>query len=114
MTTLTIPTHTDARGRLLAIEWHQLDYTPARVFVVTDAPVGAVRGDHTVPCRQTLVLVRGRVDVEYGPSAGSLSPVSLDRPGEAIDLRPGDYVRYRMTDADSTIVVLASEEYTGR
>lgn len=114
MRTRTLPTHTDERGRLLAVEWTDLDYTPARVFSVTDVPAGAVRGDHVATCRETVVLVSGQADVAAGPSAERLSSAALAEPGDAVELDAGEYVRYTLSGPTATIIVLASEGYVGR
>jgi hypothetical protein len=107
------PVHVDDRGRLLVVEHRSLDYSPARVFVVTGVPTGVSRGNHVVPCRQTMVLVAGGADVTVRTVLGAERQERLDAPGDATALAPGEYVRYTMDDPASTIMVLAEEDYRG-
>jgi hypothetical protein len=104
-----IPPHLDDRGQLVAVESHTIGYVPKRSFVVTASPVGAIRGDHTVPCRQTIVLVTGTVTVWLGRA--EIHEEVLTEPGDALDLDPGDYIRYRLGGPESTVLILAAENY---
>ncbi len=105
------PVHVDERGRLLVVEHRTLDYSPARVFVVTAVPTGVSRGNHVVPCRQTMVLVAGGADVTVRTLHGTERQERLDAPGDATALAPGEYVSYTLDDPASTIMVLAEEDY---
>jgi hypothetical protein len=104
-----LPVHRDARGALIAIENEALAFAPVRTFVVTDS-AGAPRGDHLVPCRQTMLLVNGTVTVTASRNGESHTEV-LTEPGEAVDLEPGEYVLYRLADTSSMIVVFADRPY---
>lgn len=109
-----VPVHVDGRGRLLVVEHQILGYAPSRVFVVTDAPAGVSRGDHVVPCRQTMVLISGGADVTVGESADR--PTRHERlgsPGDLVELHPGEFVSYRLDDPSSTVLVLAETAYRG-
>lgn len=104
-----LPLHVDARGTLIPVESSTLAFTPARVFVVTDS-AGVLRGDHVVPCRQTMLLASGGVTVTVGEGEEAEVEV-LTHPGDAVDLEPGEYVRYRLADPSSTIIVFADQPY---
>lgn len=107
-----IGTHRDERGTLVAAELGRLPFPVARVFAVTGVVGGSQRGNHLVPCPQLIVLVSGVVEVSFGPDADHLgSTVSLTNPGETVLLGVGDFVRYHLRDAGSTIFVLAQDEY---
>jgi hypothetical protein len=107
-----LPVHDDERGSLLPVELGDVGFPVARVFVVTGPDGGAWRGDHGVPCRELVVLVTGRAEVRVRPRPESASETFvLDRPGEAIELRPGDSMEYHLTDGLSTILVLADAPY---
>lgn len=106
------PVHVDDRGRLLVVEHRTLAYSPSRVFVVTGVPTGVSRGNHVVPCRQTMVLVAGGATVTLrSADDGAVREDRLDSPGDAIDLLPGEYVSYTLDDPTSTIMVLAEADY---
>lgn len=110
MRVLKVPAHRDERGLLVAIDADALDFIPRRVFVVTDVPDGAVRGEHVVPCRQTMVLTVGSAEVELRDAGGRTEVFALREPGEGVVLEPGEYVRYRLTPG-GTVVVFAAEPY---
>jgi hypothetical protein len=104
--------HTDDRGRLLVVEHRDLDYVPARVFVVTGARAGTSRGDHIVPCRQTMVLVSGGVTVTLrGAERDDARIERLIEPGDLLEMLPGEYVSYALDDPASTIMVFAEAPY---
>lgn len=104
-----LPVHRDPRGTLIPLELSDLPFAPSRVFIVSESS-GAIRGDHLVPCRQTIVLARGGVTVTTGLDLESRTEVLSD-PGDAVDLDPGEYVRYRLADETSTIIVFADRPY---
>ena len=104
-----LPVHRDARGALIAVENEALAFAPVRTFVVTGS-TGAPRGDHLVPCRQTMLLVNGTVTVTAGRDGERRTEV-LTEPGDAVDLEPGEYVLYRLADTASTVVVFADRPY---
>lgn len=94
------------------VENRTLAYSPSRVFVVTAVPAGVSRGNHVVPCRQTMVLVAGGATVILkSPDDGPVRQDRLDSPGDAVDLFPGEYVSYTLDDPTSTIMVLAESDY---
>ena len=106
------PVHSDERGRLLVVEHSILHYSPRRVFVVTGAQPGIHRGDHLVPCLQTMVLVSGGVDVTLRDSRDAdARHERLDVPGDALNLLQGEFVTYVLDGPESTIMVLAEASY---
>ena len=108
----TISVSHDERGELLAVELGDLPFVPRRVFVASSPPDGSVRGNHTIPCAQLMILVHGRAEVELGPDLDQLStPVVLEEPGASIYLPAGRYIRYRLHGPDSRVLVLADEAY---
>lgn len=113
MRVLKVPAHRDERGLLVAIDEGALDFIPRRVFVVSDVPDGAVRGEHLVPCRQAMVLTGGTAEVELRDAAGRTERVPLRDPGDGVLLEPGEYVRYRVAPG-GTVVVFAAEPYRPR
>jgi hypothetical protein len=105
--------HTDARGTLLPIELDDVGFEVRRVFTVTGVPGGSTRGDHLSDCRELILLVSGEAEVTTG-SAGASRTVTLDHAGASLDLAAGVYVRYRLRDERSVILVLADEPFRPR
>jgi hypothetical protein len=108
----TVSTHTDSRGDLVAVELPLLDFTVRRVFVVSGPPGGADRGNHLIPCEQLMVLIRGSatVRVDSDPDRPG-DPIVLDHAGASLRLPAGKFVRYRLHDDSSAVMVLAEETY---
>jgi hypothetical protein len=115
MSTRHFPTHTDARGRLLVAEGAEIGFPVRRVFAITGVPLGAVRGEHDVPCRQTIVLVSGGATVWTSPDAASpTTEHQLNSPGDAVDLSAGEWVRYALSGPEATVIVFAEDAYHER
>lgn len=111
---LTFALASDARGTLMPIEFASVPFTVRRLFVVTGPPGGATRGEHLVPCSQLLCLVAGDAFVSVGRDAKTLgNPIHLTQLGHGVLLHAGDYVRYSLTDATSSLLVLAEQPYQG-
>ena len=106
-----LPVFSDTRGRLLVAEDADIGFPVRRVFTVTGVPVGVVRGDHAVPCRQAMVLVAGGATVWSGPSPDRLSEVVLAQPGDTIDLPTGSWVRYALSEPSAVVLVFADAPF---
>lgn len=104
------PSHVDDRGTLVPIELDHVGFVVRRVFAVVGPPGGSVRGEHASTCRELIVLVSGAAEVSVGTGADK-QMFTLTRPGSTAEVRSGDYVRYRLHDDRSVIVVLADEAY---
>ena len=102
------PRFTDARGMLLPVEFDQLPFVPARLFVVVGPAEGTTRGGHEVPCHELMVLVSGSVEVRHDGVTTTLS-----RPGDWLELPPGGLVEYDLAPGGSTVAVLADQPYQG-
>ncbi len=109
--TLQLASATDLRGSLVAAEFGQLPFTPARMFTVLDVPSTEVRGEHAHrQCEQVLVCVRGSLRSLVDDGAHRAEFV-LDRPDVGLyipAMRWGTQYRY---SADAILVVLASLPY---
>ncbi|CAN5526177.1 hypothetical protein BH09ACT4_BH09ACT4_14510 [soil metagenome] len=115
MTVRRLPTHTDARGRLLVAEDADIGFAVRRVFAITGAPAGMVRGDHRVPCRQAMVLVSGTATVWLsGDRDAQASTYHLTDPGDTLDLSDGVWVRYALSGPEAAVIVFADSAYEGR
>lgn len=111
MTVRRLPTHTDDRGILVVAEDADVGFPIRRMFAITGAPAGTIRGDHTVPCRQVMVLVTGTATVWSGPTPETATEDRLERPGDAVDLAMGAWVRYRLSGPDASVLVCAEDPF---
>ena len=107
-----VTSHSDDRGGLVAVELPRVDFEVRRVFVVAGSNGRTDRGNHVIPCEQLMVLVHGSVEINVGSDADHLAPaVLLDVPGMSLSLPAGEYVRYRLRDPSSVVMVLAEQVY---
>ena len=109
------PMHRDARGTLIAAEFERLPFLPRRLFTVTGLEGGSDRGDHVIPCEQIMLLITGRADVLLGDGPDAFDePIVLDVPGASVHLPTGRYIKYRLADEHSTVIVFAEQSYETR
>ena len=108
-----LPVFTDERGTLLPIELDEVGFDVRRVFTVTGSSPGSTRGEHLTDCRELVVLVQGEVEVTTR-SLGVDRRVTLDRPGATLEVVPETFIRYRLRDDSSTILVLADQPFRRR
>lgn len=106
----SFPSFVDERGTLVPIELDHVGFDVRRVFAVAAPLGGSTRGEHASTCRELIVLVSGEAEVITGVGATERT-VPLTRPGATAEVEPGDYIRYRLRDAGSVIVVLADDSY---
>ena len=103
----------DMRGRLAAMEFSSLPFSPARAFTVFGVPSAEIRGEHAHRvCHQLLVCVNGSlaVLVDDGSERGE---VVLDDPAVGLYLPPLIWGSQFGYSADAVLVVLASHPYDG-
>jgi hypothetical protein len=108
---LKFPLIHDTRGNLLPVEFSEIPFLPARIFIVGDSPGRVERGGHFAGCTQLIVLVSGKATFRLGFDGESLETLLLQSPGDAVLLNAEDYVRYHLEGADSRIVVLTDKPY---
>jgi len=106
----SFPSFVDPRGTLVPIELDHVGFDVRRVFAVAGPVAGSTRGEHVATCRELIVLVSGAVEVILGIGATERSLLLTD-PGSTAEVHPGDYIRYRLRNGRSMIVVLADESY---
>jgi hypothetical protein len=106
----SFPAFTDDRGTLVPVELDQVGFEVRRVFTVAGPPCGSARGGHVATCRELIVLASGEVEVSVGVGA-TVRTMLLTSPGSTTEVFQGEYIRYRLRDAHSVIVVLADEAY---
>ncbi len=110
------PVFTDPRGRLLPVEFADLDIDVQRAFVVTGTPEGSTRGGHVVDCSELLILLKGAAVVRLSgdPAGQPEQEFRLERVGESRLLKTGWHVEYDLAPGESSLLVLASDPYVPR
>ncbi len=105
------PTIVDPRGRLSPFDFADLPFVPARVFAVTDAPIGAVRGGHAHRSgQQLLVCLQGRIDVELR-APGQAEWLVLEPGAPALLIGPGIWSAQTYVTESSVLLSLSSEPF---
>lgn len=102
---------TDERGTLLPLEWDDLPFVPSRIFTVSGAAAGTVRGGHGHrTCSQLLVAVAGQIEVEV-VRADARRTFTLTPQSPGLLVRPGIWFAQTYISPASVLLVLASEPY---
>jgi hypothetical protein len=102
------PRFEDPRGLLVPVEFADLPFAPARMFLVVGPEQGATRGGHETSCHELVVLVSGTAEIRYAGVTTTLST-----PGDWLELPPGGLVEYDLGPGGSTVAVLADQPYRG-
>lgn len=101
----------DARGSLLPFEFAELPFAPRRVFAVTGAPPGAVRGGHAHrKGEQFLVSLHGRIEALMRVGDDDAS-VLLTPGGPGLLFGPGVWCRQTYLDEGAVLLAFASQPY---
>jgi len=102
----------DARGLLVAAQFpEQLPFAPERTFIISQSPVGVVRGGHAHRvCHQVLIAVGGRVKVEWDDDDGTQTVV-LDNASTGLHIPPLAWAQQTYLDSACVLVALASHQY---
>ena len=109
---LQLPKHVDDRGVLTYAEGAtSIPFEIARVFWISDVPVGARRGGHAHwSCHEALFALRGSVCIDIDDGCVCRS-VCLDTPTHGIVIPAGAWCELHSFSADALCLVLASEHY---
>jgi|TARA_R110000772_G_scaffold228789_1_gene339491 dTDP-4-dehydrorhamnose 3,5-epimerase-like enzyme len=103
--------HRDARGCLLPLEFDQLPFAPRRLFTVSEADPGTLRGGHGhLRGQQLLVCLTGRIDVALQRGRERVE-VTLDNNGPALLMGAGVWGEQIYVEQHSVLLVLASDPY---
>ncbi|HEY7884503.1 MAG TPA: WxcM-like domain-containing protein [Cellvibrionaceae bacterium] len=111
-TTIALTPVADNRGRLLPVDFSSLPFEPRRIFLVSDVPVGHIRGGHGHHTgHQLLIAVQGEIDVVTRGSSGAEALYSL-RPGTVALHLPPEYIAWQKYLSESaSLLVLTSNSY---
>lgn len=107
-----IPSFTDMRGSLSAIEWHkQVPFEVSRLFYTYNTPSSKVRGEHAhKECHQFLIAVAGSLHV-IADDGLQREEFVLDSPALGLYLPPRIWgVQYKQAP-NTVLLVLASHQY---
>jgi dTDP-4-dehydrorhamnose 3,5-epimerase-like enzyme len=100
----------DERGCLLPIEFDTIDFTPKRVFVVNNVPVGNIRGNHShYKTKQYLICTNGSVNVILDDGAGKTTTNLIKN--ESILIPELIWDSQEFLTKDTEIMVLCSTKY---
>lgn len=103
--------HADERGILTPFAFDQLPFVPCRCFVVTDAPVGSVRGGHAHRSgMQMLVCLHGRIDILMRHD-GQEAALTLEPASFGLVFGPGVWCQQKYVVDGSVLLVFASDPY---
>ena len=108
---LKFPLFHDTRGNLIPVEFSDIPFVPARIFMVGDSSDKIQRGGHFVGCTELVILLSGKATFRIGSEGDSLETLLLQSPGDAVLLYAEDYIRYHLEGVDSRIVVLTDKPY---
>jgi dTDP-4-dehydrorhamnose 3,5-epimerase-like enzyme len=100
----------DDRGCLLPIEFDSIDFTPKRVFVVNNVPIGDIRGNHShFKTKQYLICTNGSVNVILDD--GKNKTITNLIKNESILIPELIWDSQEFLTKDSEILVLCSTKY---
>ena len=102
----------DHRGLLVVGEaGAQLPFTPARLFVITQAPADAIRGQHAHRrCHQVVIALSGSCRAVLNDGAGR-DELTLDSALEGLYVPPLLWLELSAFAPGTVVLVLASEPY---
>lgn len=114
MATKFITTHLDVRGLLTAVDLTQLPFEPKRLFTITGASPGIIRGRHAhKQCRQLLIVVHGIVCVNITKIVkGELQHGCFNlKAGQHIDILPGVWSEQEFVTKGAVLLVCCDRAY---
>ena len=111
---VTLVTHGDPRGRLVALEalTEVVPFAIKRIFYIFDTTPGTVRGKHAhYKNRQLLVCTSGACTIECEMPDGTKTEHLLDWPDRGLLIEGLVWHNMKEFSKDAVLLVLASEHY---
>ena len=100
----------EERGSLLPLEFKNIRFTPKRIFVVNNVPVGEIRGNHSHHMtQQYLICINGKVKV-FLDDTNTKEVIKLEK-NEAVLIPPLVWDSQQFLTHDAAILVICSTEY---
>jgi hypothetical protein len=98
-------------GVLGIIEFSSLDFSPARIYWISNVPESTERGHHAHKAlSQVICILTGSVDIEI--SDGKLKTVfHLDSSSNALTLKPGLWRVLKNFSAEACVLVVCDQPY---
>lgn len=115
MTDLALPAQLElinsTVGTLGVIEFSSLDFAPARIYWLSNVPLGSERGHHAHKALSQLIcIITGSVDIEV--SAGNDKIVfHLGQGSNALKLKPGLWRVLKNFSEDACVLVICDQPY---
>jgi hypothetical protein len=101
----------DSKGTLGIVEFSDLDFTPARIYWISDVPPGCERGLHAhKKLSQLLCVLKGSVEIEIFSGQDKVT-FNLDKNSRALQLAPGLWRILRNFSSDACVLVLCDLPY---
>jgi hypothetical protein len=110
---LTHVIHKDERGSLVALEEHDLPFTPRRIFYITAANASTIRGGHAGTSEELIIAMTGAVTIELDNGLQQTNIRLADNAdnNESLWVRPGVWLRLREFAPGTALLVVASLPY---
>ena len=102
------------RDELIAVDFQKMPWTPVRAFTVTASQDEQERGNHITGSNEYVILVNGSVSFEVTLSDGTKNEVQLNSSGESFYMDSTSFVKYRLLEKGSTILVFSDRSYEAR
>ena len=100
----------EERGSLLPLEFKNIRFTPKRIFVVNNVPVGEIRGNHSHHMtQQYLICINGKVKV-FLDDGNTKEVIDLEK-NESVLIPPLVWDSQQFLTPDAAILVICSTEY---
>lgn len=103
--------HSDARGKLVALEeYNDLPFIPRRIFYITELTPSNSRACHSGNSEQLLIAINGstKADVDNGMQQAS---INLHHSNQALWIRPGVWLKLSEFSAGTILLVAANLTY---
>lgn len=100
----------DSRGSLYPLYFNQVSFSPKRLFLVKDVPVGSIRGKHAhKKTEQLLICLSGNIEITFFD--GKEEKVHHLCDGDVLYERSLTWTTIKFLQENSILLVLSSEEY---
>jgi dTDP-4-dehydrorhamnose 3,5-epimerase-like enzyme len=100
----------DARGRLTLVPWERLPFTPARGYVLSEIPAGALRAGHASRTQQRFLLCLAGLAALTLDDGRETEQRTLAAP-QTLHIPPGTWLQIQALDDRLSVLVLADGPY---
>ena len=108
---ILLRSHSDERGKLIALEEHNgLPFIPRRIFYISDSNSSSTRACHSGNSEELIIAINGSVTADLDNGAQQAS-IQLNDRSNALWIRPGVWLRLTNFSPDTILLVAASLTY---